>query len=460
MIYGLDVTNPDAPTLLWRKGCPNLDNDDGCSAGFTNFGQSWSTPVGVYAEAYTGDGVDPAPMIVFGGGFDDCLNTDAAVYSCDGTAKGRGIYVLDAFTGELVRYFDTLEPVVTEVAPVDIDRDGFVDLVYAADVAGNVYRISHADLTVDLTGQSDVPPGAVVPRSEETDDEKWEIETIASIPGTTGRFFNSPVAGLFQEQIFVAISSGDRTRPLPTNYPYTHNDVGVQNYLFVLADTPYTDWLDENADPGSYTRRVVNLAGADMFEVGTDLPDGKSLRLDYEGWYLPLPDRGEQGSNPAAIGAGRVLFDSYQPPVEGANVCEQPLGIGKSYAVDLFSPEDEEPVVVNCAGGGFCIPPLIEVIEEVPKGCEDGEECWYEEECPDGLQACLEDPICPEGDVECEACLADPDCVVGPPDICDLPGADCETKIPCIIGGLKVLNCEPDVDPIRGRTFFVEDIDR
>jgi len=438
MVYGFDVTDPDAPSLLWGLGCPNLDNDTDCSTGFTNIGQTWSTPVGVYAAEYFGSsGTDPAPIVIFGGGFDECLNIDEAAYPTEcSSAKGKGIYVLDAVTGDLLEHFPTDAPVITQVSPIDIDFDGFVDLVYAADVAGNLYRITKADLTQDLTGLSDVPVGAIAPR-DNTDDDKWEIEKIASIPGTTQRFYNSPTVGLFQGTILVTIGSGDRERPLEVNYPYRDK---VQNSFYVLADSPYKDWLAKQTDE-DYTPEVVDLEGDTMFLVGSDLEDGQDLR-SFDGWYMDLPDRGEQVSDPSAIGGGQVLFSTFQPGGVSTGICAEPLGIGKNYAMKLFSPEGTEGE--ECAGGGFCIPPVIEIVQNIYEGCEDGEDCPPPPPCPEGQPNCVPPPPppCPEGQPNCK----DP----------NVP----KTLTICIIGGFDVCKLDPDVDPTRRRTFFVEDIDR
>ncbi len=81
MVYALDVTDPDeTPDLLWRVGCPNLGNDTGCTTGFTDIGQTWSMPVGGYVEGYVDGDDNPKHIVAFGGGFDDCLNEDAAAY--------------------------------------------------------------------------------------------------------------------------------------------------------------------------------------------------------------------------------------------------------------------------------------------------------------------------------------------------------------------------------------------
>lgn len=433
MVYGFDVTDPDTPELLWRKGCPNLDDDDGCSAGFTDMGQSWSTPIGLYAAEYPGNDEPPEPLLVFGGGFDDCLNADQAAYptGCS-SANGKGVYVLDAVTGALVKKFDTDAPVITQVAPIDVDADGLVDFIYVADVAGNLYRILKADLTIDLTNLTDVPPGAIVPRDDDTTGhDEWIIEKIAAIPGTQRRFYNSPTVGIFRGTIFVTIGSGDRERPLEANYPYNEN---VQNRFYVLADSPHADWLAEQqaiTDGLTYTRRVVDLEGNTMFEVGTDLEENQDLR-DFDGWYLDLPDRGEQVANPSAIGGGKVLFNTFQPGGVSVGICARPLGIGKNYAVDLFSPE--VPETSECAGGGYCIPPVIATVEDIPPGCEDGEDCYF---------------VPPE---DCEGADCQPDC--------DDADIDCEVKTICIIGGFNVCTLDPDIDPFRARTYFTEDIDR
>jgi type IV pilus assembly protein PilY1 len=484
MVYGLDVTDPDDPELLWRQGCPNLDNNLGCSsAGFTALGQTWSAPEVFFVEEYPGGGADPEPLLVMGGGFDDCLNEDQSAYpspECD-SANGKGVYVLNAVTGELLEVFPTDAPVITGVAPVDLNNDGFVDLVYLADVAGGIYRIRHADLTIDLTDFTDVPDGAIVPRDDSnTDADEWLIEKIAMMPGNTRRFYNAPTVGIYRGQILITLGSGDPERPLEANYPWLDD---VQNRFYVLVDSPYDDYVAEfvTADPTydpDFERRVVDLEGDTMYEVGTVIPDGQSL-INFDGWYMDLPDRGEQVANPAAVGGGKVLFSTFQPGGASDGICERPLGIGKNYAVNLFAPEPVEGS--ECAGGGFCIPPIIETVEDIYEGCAYGEDC---DSCVEGDPECSPpcdengencgvcdengencDTICDENGENCKTITCDENgenCT-----LCDESGENCvsyydepTTLTVCIVGGFDVCKLDPDVDPIRGRTFFTEDIDR
>jgi type IV pilus assembly protein PilY1 len=100
-LYSFDVStinsNPSSPTLKWRKGCPNQANDTGCTVGFEEMGQTWSTPKVLKTNGYSGG---TAPMLIMGGGYDTC--EDADPNTCSATPKGNRIYVLDADTGRKV----------------------------------------------------------------------------------------------------------------------------------------------------------------------------------------------------------------------------------------------------------------------------------------------------------------------------------------------------------------------
>jgi type IV pilus assembly protein PilY1 len=419
MIYALDVTDPDAePTLLWRKGCANLDNDDVCDAGFDAIGQTWSMPISGFAAGYQ-DLTDPdnpksKPVVLFGGGFDDCLNEDAATYpaTCS-SAKGKGVYILDAETGVKLKYLETDAPVISELSGIDIDFDGNLDFAYAADVAGNLYRIS-------LSTLSDVNPAAVGAITALSSDQ-WSIAKIGYTAGANRRFYNAPTAAAFKGVVFVTVGSGDRERPLDSNYPYREN---VQNRFYALIDQPYTEEEPE----------AVNLDGDTMFEVveqqeevievglGEAVDEEESLE-DYSGWFMDLPDRGEQVANPSAIAGGKVFFNTFQPGGASTGLCTQPLGIGKGFTVDLFDPQPTTGNVI--AGGGIPIPPIIATVK-VPPGLPP---------C-DGLD-------CPEPE--------DDPCASG----------ECEIITVCIgCEGFEPVLVEPIAPPIRSRMYWIEDMDR
>ncbi len=181
----MDVTDPTAvPDLLWRVGCPNLTNDMGCTTGFANMGQTWSTPVGGYAKGYVDGSNNPKLIVAFGGGFDDCLNADVAAYpaACS-SAKGKGVYIVDAQTGALLKYLATDAPVISDLAPLDVNFDDRVDFFYVADVAGDLYRVNFATMTA-------VNPAALASGFNFTTltKDNWTIVKIGSVADNERRF--------------------------------------------------------------------------------------------------------------------------------------------------------------------------------------------------------------------------------------------------------------------------------
>jgi len=414
-VYALDVTDPDgAPDLLWRVGCPNLTNDTGCTSGFSDIGQTWSTPVSGLAQGYLdGDG-EPKQVIAFGGGFDDCLNKDAAAYPSEcSSANGKGVYLLDAATGALLAHLATDAPVISELAPIDINFDGYMDFFYAADVAGDLYR-------VNLSTMTGSDPGAGLTALAK---EAWTIVKIASSADDERRFYNAPAAGAFQGRVIVTLGSGDRERPLEINYPFVEE---VQNRFYAFFDEPYKTFVanpvgDLEVDEAT----TVNLDGDTMLAVVED-EDEESFTQEFDGWYMDIPDRGEQVANPAVIGGGRVFFNTFQPGGDTDGLCERPLGIGTGYEVSLFGPVFTEGEEIEAPG--LPIPPAIFTV------------------------------LLPPGLPDCEGVS----CPTPPVTQCTSEADGCRVVTLCI--GCRdlgdVIEIVPDAPPLRRRVFFTEDIDR
>ncbi len=414
MVYALDVTNPAAdPTLLWKQGCPSLANDTGCSTGFVGIGQTWSMPVSGNVGGYIDGSSNPKPILFFGGGFDDCLNADVAAYptSACSSAKGTGVYVLDATTGVKLALLATAAPVVTDLSPMDINFDGKIDFAYAADVAGNLYRVNFAT----MSGPNPVTSlTALTPAN-------WTINKIGSMSDNKRRFYNAPVAAAFQGQVFVTIGSGDRERPLEANYPFASS---VQNRFYALIDKPYKTFVASPSGPlAANQTTTIDMDGNTMLPVVADL-DPSLVLTDYNGWYMNLPDRGEQVANPTAIAGGKVFFNTFQPGGASNGICERPLGIGTGYSANLFRPAYTTGVEI--AGGGIPIPPVIATVK-IPQGCTG------------------------------DSCAA----VAPTTDPCAGAGTGCEVRTVCIgCEGFNPIDIVPDAPPARQRVYYTEDTDR
>ena len=359
-VYALDVSPPSGaagvppstPTFLWKVGCPELTSDAGCTSGFSSMGESWSTPVSGFVKSYIGGGSEesPDPILIFGGGWDDCLDEDTAVLPLGTCDKGKQLFVVNARTGALIDSFETEAPVVAEASTVDIDFDGFLDFAYAADAAGNLYRLNFSQLE---SASDDYP--TTIPT------EDWFIQRIASSSLPAVRFLNKPVVGAVRNRVFVAVGSGDRERPLKQNYPYTDS---VTNRFYAFLDEPFGEPggvvdLDSLTGDGEDPRGMLNV------EQG--LADGVRLYEQYRGWYLDLPDRGEQVVNPAALGAGQVFFNTFQPEGGSKGFCSD-LGRSKSYRLSLFRPEKTEG---EESGEGLSPAPIIQEVLLRPTEAED-----------------------------------------------------------------------------------------
>ena len=305
MIYGFDVKDPANPTLLWSKGCPLEGSDSGCSTGFSEIGQTWSTPNPAFLKGFNG-GADP--VLIMGGGYDTCYDADVPSPACGATPKGNKVYVVKASDGSLIGTPFTVEgSAAADVTLIDRNFDGKVDHAYVADVKGNIYRIDFVDpLTLVARAPAD-----------------WTIKKIAYTTGANRKFLFGPSVISVSDKVFLAIGTGDRERPLIGNYPYTSP---VQNRFYMVIDT--------FASPGG----PINMDGADManFTAGTDC--NTVLGTGKVGWFMDLvAGRGEQTVTSSVIFGGTVFFSTNRPVASTPGSCAANLGEARGYAVNLLN---------------------------------------------------------------------------------------------------------------------------
>ncbi len=336
--YALDITNPDAPQLLWTIN----SGDDG----FEELSQTWSIPAVGSFSYKTGSTVKVNPGIVFGGGYD--TNKDSCSPSDNETCNdttGRAVYIVNALTGEKIWSVDGAncksddqhcirDSIPSQIGILDSDDDGYIDRLYTGDTGGNVWRM-------DLVG---------------SDRSKWSTIKLASLGGdsdsTDRRFFNAPViVRTFNEQVSknnnqysfnkiaydgILLSSGDRAHPASStavdDAAYLLHDYNIKPTLFgeegyAAKPTPLTvgSLYDITENPvGSYT-------GTQVLDVYADLSS-------YAGWKYRLIATGEKSLGQGAILDGTVYFTSFVPNSTVNISCGvTDLGQGWLYAVDLHS---------------------------------------------------------------------------------------------------------------------------
>jgi Tfp pilus tip-associated adhesin PilY1 len=337
MLYAFDVSSPSSPKLKWRRGCFDLTSDSNCTTGMTGIGQTWSTPQVARVNGYTSSGTN-LPVIIVGGGYDTCEDSDTTTPSCS-SPKGSAVNVLDADTGDLLKTFNTssatnsgsgpaARSIAADVAMVDTNGDGIVDYAYAADTGGNLYRI-------------DFPSSA-------TSANDWKMTKVAYTNITPSnsyrKFLFAPAVLPYKGDIFVSVVSGDREHPLALSYPYT---TPVLNRAYLYLDDPTRSGAtDLDGD------KMVNESSGPDCNATKVLPGGTNY-----GWYMDLKAAcpsstsgcGEQGVTSSLIFGGMVTWSTNRP-TGAAETCSTSLGEARGYFVNLLNGSGAIGVTGTCGG--------------------------------------------------------------------------------------------------------------
>jgi Tfp pilus tip-associated adhesin PilY1 len=347
MLYAFDVTNPNAPLMRWRLGCtnPSMSDTASCinatgvaSAEFEQMGQTWSTPTVALIKGYSAD--PNRPVVIIGGGYDTCEDQDAlpntACTAAGYVRRGNRVYVIAADTGTRLASFTTDGSVPADITVIDRDFDGMVDHAYAADTTGGIYRIDFVD---PASPGTTLAPGS------------WTITKIGQAASTGGRkFLFSPAALPTSGKVFLSLASGDRERPLISNYPYPVSaGAGVLNRAYMLIDTFATTGLPVNLDD---TTVMEDFSGGST--CSTPSPEASSKK----GWFInlnaagssPTANVGEQGVTSSTIFAGLIFFSTNRPVPTPPGACAQNLGEARGYALNLLNASGAADTLNICGG--------------------------------------------------------------------------------------------------------------
>jgi len=329
-MYALNISDISDPKVLWR-----ISSSD---TGFGELGQTWSLPQAMKFKATrSSDGeVFARTAVAFGAGYDNAEN-DKTPGTTRAPTMGRGVFVVDAVTGAKIALMQpppssgTVTPgspssgiydFAADIVPVDIDADGYVDRIYAADTASNVWRFD-VDQVIDAT-DTWTSPGA-----------SWTAYKIASLGdvGLNGgsddrKVLFAPNVLTFRDTQLnrivaqVMVATGDRESPL---------DSTISNRFYSVLDT---------IEPGATTTTGYPLVESDLQQITFSGGVGTQFNsATYKGWYITLDAQtGEKAVNAPTLAGGVIFFATNAPTTinPDAGICSN-LGNARGYAVSPFS---------------------------------------------------------------------------------------------------------------------------
>jgi type IV pilus assembly protein PilY1 len=336
LIYALDVSDPANPKFMWKKGCPNLGNNTGCDAGYSELGETWSQPKVALVKGWTN------PVLIFGAGNDP--NEEDNDPPSAGDTMGRGIFIVDATNGSVVwqagpgggsntcqgtpcKLLDMTFAIAADITLVNrsFDSGGNIDRLYAADTGGNIWR-------VDLQ-----PTGGNAPAN-------WQVTKFAALGGTGStafqkrKFLYPPDVVLTSNFDAIMAATGDREHPL-----FTNNSLRIVNRFYMIKDTKVGLDASGWTTVADSTSNTADTAPASLFHVTTQYnSDGSVVATNtyagsLSGFYVTLAAAGEKAVNaPATIG-GSTYFATNQPTDPSTLSCSNNLGIARGYQINFVT---------------------------------------------------------------------------------------------------------------------------
>jgi type IV pilus assembly protein PilY1 len=326
-VYAFDVTDKPSSTLppkfLWRF-------DNTASGGNDNMGQSWSTPTIIRVKGVA------RPLAVFGAGYHECEDDEDPNTKCASAGVGnigKGIVVVDAQNGKSVtsRFIGVATNeldgsagrFVADITPADLNRDGYVDVLYAVDTRGNVWRINTSNPTT-FEGYASV--------------NDWKVVKIATVSqwgsdkGEWRKFLYAPSVVALGTQATVLVGTGDREKPSASS-----NTALVRNRFYgIRDDVTVVDQGSISVGIGYGPGATAPSATGFKDVTGVTSLDPTAL-AGYKGWFLTLSSTTapyEQVVTTPITLAGVTYFNTYRAKSANANMCRN-LGTGYAYQVDF-----------------------------------------------------------------------------------------------------------------------------
>ena len=353
--YAIDVTSKDAPRLLWIAG-PTTDASIDADKQLPLIGQTWSRPVITRVKvpghlndnSTTADSTDDDYVVMFGGGYDPSTQDVSAPQAYVDDTVGTGIYMLDAFTGELLwragpddaanlTLTSMTAAIPADLGVLDLTGDGYVDLLYVGDLKGRVWRFDVSSLATTteypVASADDVPlvTGGI----------------FASLGGSgvngARRFFTAPdVSSAIQGGVSwfnLAIGSGNREMPITDS---ASNPEGLS--ADEITDDRFYSLRDFNGlVPYDWSQPPTTITESDLVDVTPDAVSNlqSAVGPDAKGWMIRLENfAGEKSISSSRTFDNTIFFPTFVPQLRSEdtdnNSCTDTIGYNNLYQVSVF----------------------------------------------------------------------------------------------------------------------------
>jgi type IV pilus assembly protein PilY1 len=305
--------------------------------------------------------------MVLSGGYDSRYDNDSATLSSlAGNVLGNHIYIVDAETGDLLWSAGKTDPGVAgdeflpcnglvgsgshvcsdamehsfaaEPQTADIDGDGAIDLMFAVDLAGNVWRFDFRTSKSDVDGKLtlDSSAGGIIASLAES--------------GANRRFYNRPEAVLVlkgaqatvngvkktatKTRLNIIVGSGYRANPKVS-------EAGGNRFYVVFDENLLTPDFDTggkvNYKYAGSTVSNVAIQASDIKAITTSVPLDP-INIHKHGFYVAVDDSSyEKIINRTITFNYLVVGTSYVPAAAaGGSTANCGLGTSKVYTFNLL----------------------------------------------------------------------------------------------------------------------------
>ena len=312
--YALDVTDRANPRLMWTI--------TGGTGDYAELGETWSKPI---LHRMRIGGADRTVMVV-GGGYD--VGQDAvSVRTQDGV--GRAVYIIDAETGARLWWASSVTgadlslsdmdySIPSDVAVIDSNGDGYMNMMYVGDMGGQVWRFDIEKSETDSNLSNLITGGRIADLAQDgstTDNRRFYYPPdVARTKSDSSRYLS------------LIMSTGYRAHPMETD---------TQDRIYMIKDLPIS------GAPTTYT----TLDESDLFDTtdnligeGSDAEKAAaySSLSSSQGWYIDMELPGEKGLSRPVIFAGIAFITTYIPTdTSSGQSCAPSEGGGRVYMVNL-----------------------------------------------------------------------------------------------------------------------------